>query len=530
MGGVLLMLGIVCVNVANMLLVRATTRRSELAVRSALGAERGRIARQLLLESLLLALGGGAAGLALGLWGMKVLIALAPANLPRVAEAELNLPVLLFSLGVTALVGMLFGLAPVREASRLRLAETLKEGGWRSVGPGGAGRLQSGLVVAQFALAFVLLIAAGLMLRSLLALQWVDPGFDPQGLLTAQVSLRRSGYPDEVARRALLLPVLERLRVQPGVEAVGAISELHYSENFRGGTALLYGDAPDGREMVEVEADLRSVTDGYFDAMGAEITGGRGFEAREVEEVPPVVVIDRVLAERYWPGESPVGRRIDFGSDWTNSREIIGVVKHIQHYGPDGPRRPQVYFSYRQRATPTMSLTVRVSGDPLAATEMVRRAVLEGDPNQPITRVVPMQALVDAATAADRFYLRLLAVFGAIALVLAGLGIYALIAHSVTARLREIGVRMALGAGRGSVQWLFVRRALWLALLGAIIGGAGALAAAHFVAGLVHGVSARDPAKMLAVLLVLTAAAILAGYLPARAAGASNPARVLRDR
>jgi putative ABC transport system permease protein len=314
------------------------------------------------------------------------------------------------------------------------------------------------------------------------------------------------------------------------VEAVGAISELPYTEDFRGGTALLYGDALDGREMVEVEADLRSVTDGYFTAMGAEMVAGRGFDARDVEEIPQVVVIDRVFAERYWPGESPVGQRIDFDSDWSNPRQIIGVVEHIQHYGPDGPRRPQVYFSYRQRAVPTMTLTVKVSGDPLAATEMVRRAVLEGDINQPITRVETLLALLEAATAADRFYLRLLAVFAAIALVLAALGIYALIAHSVTARLREIGVRMALGAGRGSVQWLFVRRALRLSFLGAIIGAAGALAAARFVAGLVHGVSARDPATMIAVLVVLTAAAALAGYLPARAAATANPARVLRDR
>ncbi|HEX8283358.1 MAG TPA: ABC transporter permease [Pyrinomonadaceae bacterium] len=540
LGAVGLVLLIACANVANLLLARASSRRKEVAVRTALGAGRARIMRQLLTESVLLSLAGGGAGLMLALWGVDLLVALAPEGTPRVAEVGLDARVILFTFGVSLLTGVVFGLAPALHASKVDLNESLKEGG-RGGGEGaGRGRLRGLLVVGEFALALVLLAGAGLLVKSFTRVLDERPGFDARGVLTMRLVLPESKYKSYDAHRAFYSSLFERLRRLPGVEAVGANNLLPLNGSGGSRTFLIEGrPVPAGQPKPEEQ--LRYVTPGYFAAMRVPVLRGRDFDERDVQTAPRVAVVSRSMAERHWPGEEAVGKRLAYAGigrghdekpEWI---EVVGVVGDVKHRGLDLESKPEIYVPVHQplfanRPTPPLSLyvAVRTSGDPAALAPVVRREVAAVDPEQPLANVRTMEERLAESVAQRRFNMTLLGVFACVALLLAGVGVYGVMAYAVARRTHEIGIRVALGAQRGDVVRLVLRQGMWLALAGVGLGVVGAYAATRLMSGLLYGVSPTDPLTFLGVSALLTAAALLACLLPARRATKVDPMVALR--
>jgi putative ABC transport system permease protein len=524
---------IACANVANLLLARAATRRKEIAVRTALGASRWRVMQQLLTESVLLAFAGGGLGLVLAVWGVELLVKLNEKNIPRALEVDIDRRVLAFTLGLSLLTGILFGLMPALQASKTALTETLKEGG-RSSGGTHRARFRNLLVVAEVALALVLLIGAGLMVKSFVRLLDVNPGFQAESLLTMRVSLAGQRYSDAQAVKDFYQQALEKVKALPGVKAAGAVSSLPLSGSISSG---FFGI--DGRQLAPGEqaphADFRAISHDYVQTMGIPLIKGRLFNERDAADTPQVVIIDEALARRYWPQEDPLGKRVTFNRDASGQqvwREVVGVIGAIKHKALNADYRGALYFPQNQLVWGgSKYLVVRTAAEPMSLVSAVRAAIRSVDKDQPVYRSITMENLIAESVAQNRFSMLLLGLFAAAALILAAVGLYGVMSYSVTQRTHEIGVRIALGAERRDVMKLVVGQGMVMALGGVVIGLGAAFALAKLISsfsGLLYGVSPTDQTIFIAVPLLLGGVALLASYLPARRAMKVDPMVALR--
>ena len=521
---------VVCANVANLLLVRAARREREMAVRTALGAGRGRLAAQLLTETLLLSLGGGLLGLVFGVWGTRALVTMNADDIPRAAEIGLDPSVFLFTLVVALAAGLVAGLAPIVHSARADLQGSLKEG-TSGTGEGSrARRLRQGLVLAEVALAVVLLVAAGLLIRSLLEMSSISPGFEAEGVLTAQVSLPEAAYPEDADREAFYRRLGERLDAIPGVEAAGAGFPLPLSGGNYFLTYYVEG-RPEPPPQESPSGGIRFVTPGYLETLEVPLLAGRRFREEDRQGSRPVALVDRVMAERVWPGESPLGARITFSGadaaeeDWM---EVVGVVGEMRHAELGAEPEAQIYLPMAQAPMDVAALVLRTSGDPEALTAEVRRAVQEVDPSLPVYRVETLEDVVSASLADQRFSATLLGLFAALTLVLASLGVYGVISYSVAQRNRELGLRMALGARRDGVLRLVIRQGMSLVLVGVAVGVVGAFVASRLLRSLLYEVGAADPLTFVAVPVVLAAVGLVATLIPALRATRVDPIVALR--
>jgi putative ABC transport system permease protein len=528
LGAVAFVLLIACANVANLLLARAATRQREIAIRTALGAGRWRVIRQLLTEATVLAALGGAVGMLLAMWGVDLLLALTPKDLLGLQGVGIDYRVLGFTFGVSVLTGVLFGLAPALEASRPNLNESLKEGGRGAVSGGRSHRLRSAFVVAEVALALVLLIGSGLMIRSFARLNAIDPGFDAKNLLTVKLQLPSSKYREDPQRKAFFKQLTERVQTLPGVRSVGAVSYLPISGPGAATRFDIEGrpPLPPGQDLV---GDVRVVDGGYFHTMNIPLLQGRTFTERELTEETHVVMINETMARDFFPGEDPIGKRVTIHmKDENTPSEIIGVVRDAKYVGLDTPVRPMTYWPYPELVYSGMTLVVRTEDEPLALGDVVRREVLAIDKDQPIADVRTMESWVSDSVSRARFSTMLLGIFASVALLLAAVGIFGVMSYSVSERTHEIGVRMALGARTSDVLGLVVRQGMMLAILGIGIGLGAAFALTRVLSSLLYGVSATDPLTFSAISLLLALVAFLACYLPARRAAKVDPMVALR--
>lgn len=528
---------IACANVANLQLARATGRRKELAVRAALGAGRGRLIRQLLTESTLLGLLGGALGVLLAFWALDAMVALSPADAPRFQEAQVDLAALGFAAFVAVGAGLLAGVWPAwRITGDTAMATALHEGSARGGSAGaGQGSVRSALVVLQVALAVVLLAAAGLMFRSFWNARHEPLGFRTDHLLTAVFSLPTARYDTEDKRARFVSGLLERIRALPGVAAAGTASCAPFSGDGSDGSFHITGTPPSlpGKEP---EAAFNSVTPGYFQAIGMPISLGQDFVPQDGLTQPKVLIIDEELARRYFPGQNPLGQHIDKDMAVGDNvvMTVVGVVPHVRLNAPGEQsireNMVQMYFCAEQLAEPDQSLLVRVSsGDPLQLVDPVRRVIRALDPELPITQVRSMEDGVAADFVAQRSTAVLLTAFAGVALVLASIGLYGVIALTVSQRTRELGIRLALGAQRRSLLALVLRQGMTLVAVGLAVGLAAAVGANRLLGSVLYGVSGSDPAILAAVSLVLGGAALLACLLPAQRATRVDPMVALRN-
>lgn len=531
LGAVLFVLLIVCANVANLLLTRAVARRKEIALRTALGASRWRIVRQLLTESLLLAALGGALGLLLGVWLTDLLVAISPADAPRFDEINLDVRVVGFTVAVTCFIGLLFGLAPAVQASKTDLNETLKEGGrgfYESFNRRGA-RLRPALVVAEVALALMLLIGAGLLVKSFARLQDVNPGFNPENVLTMRVALPASRYPEARQQAEFFRALVERAGALPGVESAAAVLSIPLGgSNFSVGRSFI----PEGRPLTveeSINAGYVVATPGYFRTMQIPLRQGRDFTERDTAESTQVVVINETLARRHFAGASPLGKRIRVWRDEQFPREIIGVVGDVKASNLESETNAQIYVPHAQNSSwGGMTLVARTRGEPTDLLAAVRGEVFALDREQPVHSVQTMRDVFAASVATRRVSTWLLSVFAGGALLLAAIGIYGVIAYSVTQRTHEIGVRMALGAQASDVLRLIAGHSMKLTLIGIAVGLIGAFALTRVMASLLYGVSATDIVTFTTVTLLLLIVSFLASYIPARRATKIDPMVALR--
>ena len=532
LGAVGFVLLIACANVANLLLAKAEVRQKEIAVRAALGAGRGRLLRQFLTESVALAVIGGAVGLLLGYWGLKGLLAASPDSVPRAASIGLDARVLLFTIGVSLFTGLLFGLAPLLHLSPRTMGLTLKEGGQRTTATGGRMLLRRLLVVSEVALAVVLVVGAGLLLRSFAALQRVDPGFDPRGVLTFQLFLTQAAYPEPNDRIAFFDRLSRRLEELPGVTRAAAMSGLPPLRDVNANDTEFEGkqQTPDG--PVHNVDYYQVVTGDYFATMRIPIIDGRAFTASDDAAATPVVIINERLARVFYPGENPIGQRIrPSGPDGTPWYTVVGVSRDVKQGGLSEQAGTELYFHYPQTGTfvpRSMNVVVRSTRDPLLLVDDVRRAVWSVDRSLPLAYLQSMEANLAGSMSRPRFLARLLGIFALVALVLAAVGTYGVLSYSVAERQREIGIRMALGAETNRVMGMVLRDGLGVAALGLAIGVAGAFALTRLMATLLFGISTTDPATFVAAPAVLAVVALAACYLPARRATRVDPMDALR--
>jgi predicted permease len=527
LGAVGFVLLIACTNVANLLLARGASRRGEFAVRVALGAGRGPIIGQLLTESLILAAAGGLLGFALASWGVDILLEMAPPGaVPRLDQVALDDRVLGFTALVTLATGLVFGLLPAWTASGEDVQSTIRSGTQQ----GRAGTtLRGGLAVTQVALAMVLLVGAGLLMRSFQGLHQAELGFEPAGVLALSMALPDSRYEEDSDRQAFYDALLARMGSLPRVTAVGAVSSLPLAGADSDASFLVDGEPPPDPGLNQA-AWIRPVTDGYFEAMGIELVEGRGFAAGDDAEADRVILVNEALARRYFPSGDAVGRRIGFGgASEPNWRTIVGVVGDVRHFGIRNGTRPAVYFPYKQVSFPGMSFVLRADGDLEGLVPGVREAISGLDPALAATHVQPLRALVDVAMAPDRFVTFLLSTFAVAAMLLAAVGIYGVISYGVTWRMREMGIRLALGADGGAVRRMVVRGGLFLAGGGVLLGVLGAMALGRVMGTLLFEVESTDPLTYVAVALLVASIALVASWLPARRAGKADPVLVLRE-
>lgn len=523
-GAVGFVLLIACANVANLLLVRAAGRQKEIALRTALGAGRFRIVRQMITESVLLALIGGALGTILAVWGIELLVKLSEGNIPPTAQVRIDATVLTFTLLTSIFTGVLFGLAPALRTMNLNLIESLKEGGRSGAEGGQRNRTRSLLVVLESAVAVVLLIGAGLLVRSLIQLQNVSPGFDPHNVLTMRVDLPRQKYATAEKAGNFFSQLEGRIDSLPGVEQVGLISELPLSGQPNDMPYTVEGRPPVPSDQA-YDDDFRRVNTQYFSAMRIPFLRGRNFTEQEVRQSAKVVIISDLLARQVFPNEEPIGKRLIMAMG-NQPFEIIGIVGDIRHRGLESTPLPAMYMPSNQ--APWMNIVVRTQGDPASLAGAVRNEVRAIDPDQPVAMVRTMDEWMETAVAGPRYRTALLALFAFVALVLASTGIYGVMSYSVTQRTHEIGVRMALGAKRSDVMKLVVRQGMSLVVIGVGIGIVGAIALTRVMATLLFGVTAKDPFTFVAVAALLTLVAFVACYLPARRATKVDPLVALR--
>jgi predicted permease len=521
LGAVAFVLVMGCVNVASLLLARASAREREIAVRAALGAGRGRIIRQLLTESVVLALAGGVAGIAVARAGVGALLALSAGQLPRGAEVHIDGAVLLFALAISLVTGLLFGLVPAIHASRTALQGTLREAG-RGVA-GGARRLRSALVIAEVALAVVLVVGAGLMTRSFMQLMKVDPGFRSDHLLAVNFTISTTRHSNGWLQ--YYHDVIEKARTVPGVISVGATKDapLHGNgerDSFTppGYVARAGEDPPTSRMM--------HISDGYFQTIGARIIAGREFAPTDRADGPSVIMINEAFAKHWFPGENPVGKSVGI---YPASAQIIGVVADIRQSSLAEPARETIYQDNMMNGRVKVALIARTAGEPLTMARKLREAIWSVDKEQPITSIETFDDVVSESMARPRLLTVLLGSFGALGLILGALGIYGVLAYLVNERQREIGVRIALGAPASSVLWMFVGRGLALTAAGVGIGIGGALLLTRFMSGVLYGVKPTDPVTFAGVGTILIGVAALASWLPARRAARLDPVAALRS-
>jgi len=526
MGAVGLVLLIACANVSSLLIARGATRRTEITIRSALGASRWRIVRQLLTESVLLAGLGGALGLLLALWGADVLLALSPSGIPRMQTARVDLYTLGFTLAVTVLAGLIFGMLPALQGAQINLHESLKEGGR---GASAANRRIFGaLVVSEIALALIVLAGAGLLLNSFLRLRRVEIGIQASNVLTVEVNLpsaRYSGKDYKAQRLNFYGQVIERIRALPGVASVGAIDSLPLGGDQRGWTFRKEGQtlAPSERPV----SGFQIATTDYFRAMGMQIRRGRAFTESDRDVSPQVAIVNESFARHFYPNEDPLGQRIIIRNR-PEASEIVGVVNDIRHFGPDKAPGPEMYVPYNQLVVGAVPLVIRTKSEPEALIGAVRQEIRAVDREVAIGKVRTMTQMMSATLAERRFALLLLGGFAAVALSLAAIGIYGVMAYAVAQRTREIGIRMALGAQTSDVLRLIIKQGLSLALIGVATGLVGAFALTRLMTDLLFGVSATDPLTFIAIALFLTLIMLLACWIPARRATQVDPMTALR--
>jgi putative ABC transport system permease protein len=535
LGAVGFVLLIACANVANLLLARAAARSKEIAVRTALGASRDRLVRQLLTESVLLALAGGVVGLILAFWGIRAIVALNPANLPRADEIGVDAPVMVFTLIISLVTGLLFGMAPAVHTATTDLHAMLKEGGRGSAGDRGGQRLRRMLVVAEVALALTLLTGAGLLIKSFARLQGVDPGFDPAHLLTFNLSLPAARYPSDTSQAAFFDQALPALAAVPGVRAAGATSVMPFGGGWSTASFEIEGFQVPPKQPGPW-GDIRIVSPGYFETLRIPLRRGRLLADQDRTGALRVAVIDDEFVRRYWPHDDPIGKRFTFGPPAgavdTSSREwitVVGVVGHTKQEGLDAENRLQLYLPYRQSPIPFFTLAVRTAGDPEQYVNPVRRAVQSVDPDQPLSAIRSMDELISRSVGQRRLSMMLLSLFSGIALVLASVGIYGLMSYSVAQRSRELGVRIALGAARGDVLRLVLRQGMSLALTGIGIGVGAAFGLSRVIESQLYGIHATDPATFGGVAVLLGLTALAANLIPAWRATRVDPAVVLRE-
>jgi len=530
LGAVAFVLLIACANVANLLLARAAVRQKEIALRLALGANRARLTKQLLVESVLLSLVGGLVGLGLAYFGLNVLTRFIPQDVAQADTITIDAKVLLFTLAVAVITGLIFGLAPATQASHFNLNETLKEGG-RDSGAGVRGkRLRNSLVIAEVATSFILLVGAGLLINSFVHLRTLDPGFRADHLLALNVDLSEVKYPDTQRRTAFFEEVTRRVRTLPGVQSVAVAGNLPFTYNGDS-TLIAVEGIPDPPIDQWPDVIYRTVGPGYLATMGIPLVRGRDFNDQDTLDTTPVVVISEKTAKRYWPNEDPIGKRLKTGATASDVpwRTVIGLVKDVRQNDFIAEPKMQMYFSYRQvKDLVANALVVRTSVDPLSLATSVRNTIWAVDKDQPVANIDAMEHIVAGAVARQRFSMLLLAIFAGLALVLAAVGIYGVMSYSVAQQTREIGIRIALGAQRGDVLRMTVKEGLKLVGVGLLIGLISAFVLTRVMESLLFGISATDPVTFGIICVVLLIVATLASYIPALRAATVDPMVALR--
>jgi putative ABC transport system permease protein len=533
LGAVLFVLLIAAANVANMLLARAVSRQKEMALRTALGAGRFRLLRQLLTESVLLAGLGGAFGLLLALWGVYLLTAFGPADLPRAKEIAVDGRVLAFTLAVSLLTGIVFGLVPALQVSKPNLNEALKESGRSATGSTGRRRLRSLLVVVEVALSLVLLVGAGLLLKSFHNLQAVNPGFNPENLLTLRVSLRGQNYQEDAPIIAFYDQLLDKIKALPGVQsaAMRSYTPVALDEDYANLSFMIEGQVPDPADRPV--AYYNGISPDLFQTMEIPLLQGRYFDTHDVRKTPNVVIINETLAQRYFPGADPTGKRLTLNDETNNPKEedwatIVGVVKDTKTRALDSEPLAEMYMPIAQNPQRSMALMIRTTNKPEGMIASARSEVQALDPNLPVYNIRTMEGVISESIGTPRFRTSLLAVFAVIALILALIGIYGVMSYAVTQRTHEIGIRMALGAQTSDVLKLVVSNGLALTLAGVIVGLAASFALTHVMSQLLFDVKPTDPLTFIVIALLLTGVALLACYIPARRAAKVDPMVALR--
>jgi putative ABC transport system permease protein len=523
-----LVLLITCANVANLLLVRASGRKSEIAIRSALGAGKSRLRRQLITENMLLALIGGALGIFLGVIGIDILIKLLPEDLPIIGirNVSIDFRVLVFTLGISVATGLIFGLIPLLQFNDPKLGESLKEGGRNRLGTENS-RIRSFLVVSEVAFALMLLIGAALLMKSFLRLMNVNPGFQSQNVLTMQLNLPDTRYAEQVQIRDFYSQLLEKIKSLPGVINAGTTSALPLGGNYSDTTFLIEGQSPETKKDQGVWFQL--ISDQYLQTMGIRLLKGRYFNDRDNFDAPRVVIVTETFARRYFPTGNAIGKRLNFNNPqkpvW---REIVGIASDVKQFGLNKETPIAIYFHEKQTASPYVTLAIRTSTNPLNLASEIRSQVWSIDKNLAVSNVQTMEQVVVKTLNTPRITLSLIGAFAAAALLLAALGLYGVVSYSAAQRTNEIGIRMALGARENDVLKMVVRQGMTLAAIGVVIGLMGAYALTHLMSKLLFGVSATDPLIFVTIAGLLALIALIASYIPAYRASKIDPIIALR--
>jgi len=528
-GAVAFVLLISCINVASLLLTQATDRQKEIAVRLALGAKRGQLLGQFATESMMLTLLGAGVGLVFAYWTTDLLMSLMPSNIPRIHPVGLNLTVIGFTLGLAVLTGFIFGIVPALAASPNNLSAALNENTRSSTQGPGTRRVLGALVVTEVALAMVLLIGAGLLLRSFQRVLETDPGFQPDHVLTASLSLPKSQYGSEAQLRSFYQQIMQRLQQLPGAKVTGASTnlplEVSSNEVF----------TPEGAET-QSGANLNicnsSITLGqYFQTIGVPLLQGRDFTEQDTENSTPVVIVSQLIVERYWKNQDAIGKRLKLGPPDSNSPwlTVVGIVGDVKQGPLDAETTPHVYRPYAQEPVRSLNFVARSVGEPASLAPALRAAIWSLDPQLVMSRVRTMEQVIKESTSPRRFNLFLLGAFAVLAMALSAIGIYGVISYSVARRSHEIGIRMALGAQTSDIITLILRQALWLLGIGVAIGVGGALVLTRFLSSFLYGIRPTDPVTFVGVVVILTGIGLLASYIPARRATAVDPMSTLRS-